>query len=244
MSKYEEALQGLGLNQKESLVYSSLLQLGKATAYRIAQKSGLKKPTVYVILDELRQKGLVLKIPYPNKQIYSAKHPEVLIRDAEEKLRRVHNALPELLALTQSEDKPSVMYFEGLGGVEKVLNYGLDKLEGGELIGFNAHGEKISEELLEIFLEYNKRLKKSGIKVRGFVPDHPSLEKFRESDAEFGRNMRVIPFQQYSSDVSVDIGPDFVKLLMFNDLQGVVIEHKGVACAFKQIFEMMWTKQS
>lgn len=111
MTKYEEALQGLGLNQKEALIYVSLLQLGKATAYKIAQKSGLKKPTVYVILEELRQKGLVLKIPYPKKQIYSAKHPQELIHEAEERLKRVNSALPELLALTQNEDKAQCHVF-------------------------------------------------------------------------------------------------------------------------------------
>lgn len=240
MIKIEEALQSLGLNEKQAIVYINLLQLGKATAYKIAQKSNLKRPTVYVVLDELRIKGLVLKIPYPKKQIYSAKSPGDLIADSEAKLRKVKNVLPELLALVRGEQKPSVMYFEGENGIKNVLDFGLDRLENTEIVGFNAHTEGTNDEIATIFGEYNNKVKKMGIKTRGIVPDHPSLKMYREKDADFGRNMKIVPFEKYSSDVSIDMGPDFVRILMFKDLQGVVIEHKGLALALKQIFEMQW----
>lgn len=243
MGKIEEALQNIGLNEKQALVYTSLLQLGNGTAYKIAKKSGLKRPTVYVVLEELRQKELVLKIPYPKKQIYSAKSPEDLIADSEDKLRKVKSVLPELLALFKGEEKPkkpSVMYFEGLNGIKELLNFGLGKVENGEIVGFNAHTEGVSKEVENIFDEYNRKLKNKNVKVRGIVPDHPSLKGYREKDREFNRNIKIVPFEKYSSDVSIDIGPDFVRILMFKDLQGVIIENKNLAMALKQIFEMQW----
>lgn len=240
MAKMEEILQNLGLNEKQAIVYINLLQLGKATAYKIAQKSGLKRPTVYVVLDELRLKGLATKVPYPKKQIYIAKHPDELIKEAKDKLDTVSNILPELLALTYGKEKPSVMYFEGPNGIKELLNYGLDRVEGGELIGFYAHSKGASKEVLNLFSDYNNKLKRKNIKIRGFVPEHPSLEEYRKTDKEFGRTMKITPIHKYSSDVSIDIGPNFVRLLMFNDLQGVVIEHKGLATALKQIFEIQW----
>src|SRR3989344_606032 len=240
MTKTEEALKNLGLNEKQVAVYVNLLQLGEATAYRIAEKSGLKRPTVYVVLEELRLKGLVLKIPYPKKQIYSAKPPEELIAESEDKLREVKRILPELLALVKGDRKPSVMYFDGTDGVKRLLNFGLEKMENKEIVGFNAHTEGINDEITGVFEEYNQKLKKMKIGIRGIVQDHPSLNPYREKDAEFDRNMKIVPFEKYSSDVSVDIGSDFVRILMFKDLQGVVIEHKGLALALKQIFEMQW----
>lgn len=134
------------------------------------------------------------------------------------------------------------MYFEGINGIRELLNYGLERIGNGEILGFNAHSERTPQEMLESFSEYNSKLKKMNVGVRGFVPDHPSLTKYREEDEKYGRKMKVIPFDKYSSDVSIDIGPDFVKMLMFNDLQGVVVQHEGVAKSFKQIFEMMWEK--
>ena len=132
------------------------------------------------------------------------------------------------------------MYFDGTDGVKRLLNFGLEKMENKEIVGFNAHTEGINDEITGVFEEYNQKLKKMKIGIRGIVPDHPSLNPYREKDAEFDRNMKIVPFEKYSSDVSVDIGSDFVRILMFKDLQGVVIEHKGLALALKQIFEMQW----
>ena len=64
----KQALKTIGLSDKESAVYMALLQLGQATAYAVAVKSGLKKPTTYIILDELIEKGLVLKVPQMKTQ--------------------------------------------------------------------------------------------------------------------------------------------------------------------------------
>lgn len=240
MTKIEEALKNLGLNGKQVSVYLTLLQLGNTTAYKIAQKSGLKRPTVYVILEELRQKDLILKIPYPKKQIYSAKSPEGVVLEAKRKINEIASVLPELLALEKKENKPSVSYFDNINGIKELLNFGIEKLKDNELVGFNAHSEGITDEVKNIFREYNEKLKKMNVNIRGIVPDHPSLKEYREKDEKFGRKIKVVPFEKYSSGVSVDIGPDFVKILMFNNLQGVLIENQNLATALRQIFEMQW----
>lgn len=240
MIKIKEALKNLGLNEKQTIVYLNLLQLGNTTAYKIAQKSGLKRPTVYVVMEELRQKGLVLKIPYPKKQIYSAKSPEELIIESESKISAIRNMLPELMALVKNDNKPSVIYFEGIDGIKEILNFGLNKLENSELVGFNAHADGADERMASIFDEYNNKLKRKNIKIRGIVPEHSSLKQYREEDERFNRKMKIVTFDKYSSNVSIDIGSDFVKILMFSTLQGVVIEDKNLALAMKQIFEMQW----
>ena len=55
-------LKNLGLNDKEANIYLALLQLGKSTATKIAKKSGLKRPTTYVIIEQLIDKGFVQKL--------------------------------------------------------------------------------------------------------------------------------------------------------------------------------------
>ena len=61
----------VGLNEKESRVYLALLELGSGTAYAVAKKAGIKRPTAYIVLDELRKRGLVLKIPKSKNTISS-----------------------------------------------------------------------------------------------------------------------------------------------------------------------------
>lgn len=242
MNNIINIIKGLGINDKQAKVYMALLQLGKATAYRLAIISGIKRPTVYVILGELEEKGFINRMPNTSKQIFVPKQPRYLVEEAEEELRKIKDIIPELSAMTSMEDKPNMIFYEGLAGIREYLRFGLDRIVGQELVGFYAHNKKFKKELLEIFDEYNERLKRKKIKIRGIVPDHESLNKYRTEDKEYERNLKVIPFSLYSSEVSIDIGNNFIKLGLLNDLQGVVIEHSGLTLAFKQIFEMVWDK--
>ncbi len=235
-----EALEALGLTEKEAKVYLSLLELGQASGYAIAEKSGLKRPTVYILLDSLRFKGLILKVPHPKKQLFIAKPPDELFHAAESRLHMAHEVLPQLQALLAGREKPRILYFEGLTGVRELLRYGIEKFPQREIIGFYAHAEDESQELHDIFREWNASLKKFGIRSRGIVPDHPNLEYYRRTDREFGRDMRVIPLSQYSSSISIDMGDSFVRILDFRYLQGVVIENKAIARTMRQIFDLIW----
>lgn len=240
----QESLRDFGLNEKEARVYVSLLELGQATAYAVAERSGLKRPTVYVVLDELRQKSLVLKVPHAKKQLFAAKPPDEFFGEAEERLRRAWRVLPELLALTSGVKKPRTLYFEGLKGMEDLANYGMERMRDKEIVGFYAEAGDASPELLKIFDDYNNGLKQNRITERGIVPDNPNLKYWRDTDAEYGRTMKVVPSATYSARNSIEIGDTFVRIMAFKDLQGIIIENEDITRAMKQIFEMVWAQKS
>lgn len=236
-----EALQSLGLNEKEARVYVALLQLGRGSAYAVADKSGLKKPTTYVILGELAKKGLVSRVPRQRKQLFVAKPPDEFFALAEERLSVAKKTLPELMAIAEGKTpKVRMLYYEGLSGVRDALWYRMKELEGKELVGFYATEENASPDLTEVFQEFNDAMKKNRMTVRGIVPEHQSLKPWRETDAAYGRTMKVVPYEAYSAKNSIDVGDTFVRILSFGELQGVVVENPSVAEAMRQIFEMLW----
>ena len=55
-------LQGIGLSEKESRVYLELLSLKEALHSQISRKAGVKRPTTYLILEQLAKKGLVSQV--------------------------------------------------------------------------------------------------------------------------------------------------------------------------------------
>ena len=80
-------LKKLGLTEKKKpSYYINALELGSFSVMGIAHKSGIKRPTCYLILDELVKKGLVSIIPRAKKLLYIAGPPEVLIKQAEEQV--------------------------------------------------------------------------------------------------------------------------------------------------------------
>ncbi|MBI2625544.1 hypothetical protein HYW68_00640 [Candidatus Parcubacteria bacterium] len=236
-----EALQSLGLNDKEARVYVALLQLGRGSAYAVADRAGLKKPTTYVVLGELAKRGLVSRVPRQRKQLFVAKPPDEFFALAEERLSVAKKTLPELMAIVEGKTpKVRTLYYEGLSGLRDALRYRMKEIQGKEIVGFYATTENASPELIEVFDEYNGELKKHGTKVRGIVPEHASLAPWRETDAAYGRTMKVVPYEAYSAKNSIDVGDTFVRILSFGELQGVVVENPSVAQAMRQIFEMLW----
>jgi sugar-specific transcriptional regulator TrmB len=238
-----EALATLGLNEKQTAVYLALIQLGKGSAYSIADKSGQKRPTTYVILGELINKGLAERVPRVRKQLYRAVSPDQAFSVMEEKLSLAKEKLPELLAMTKGVDtKVSAVYFEGMKGIKQVMEYKQDEDRGKEVVGFYATSHTVPKELAEYFDEWNAKRQKKHITMRGIVPDHESLARFRETDAKTGRVMKVIPYTEFSSEVAIEISERIVRIHDYRNLQGIAIENADVAKTMKEIFEMVWKR--
>lgn len=238
-----EALSVLGLNDKQKAVYTALLQLGKGSAYSIADKAGIKRPTTYVILGELIDKGLAERVPRVRKKMYRPTSPEQAFAVVEERLTLAKEKLPELLAMTKGADtKVNVLYFEGLKGIKQVMEYKRDEDKGKEILGFYAVAHDLPKELTEFFEQWNSKLAKRKITMRGIVPDHASLVAYRENDSRHGRTMKVVPHEQFSSQVAIDISERIVRIHDYKNLQGIAIENADVAKTMREIFEMLWSR--
>ena len=70
-----EQLKNLNLTDKEARVYLSLLELGPSTPYKIAKRARLKRPTAYVIAEELVEKGLIIQVTGEKNKLYLARSP-------------------------------------------------------------------------------------------------------------------------------------------------------------------------
>ncbi len=231
-------LQSLGFSEKESKVYFTLLKIGPSTAYKIAKQSGLKRPTVYIILEELRKKDAILKIPYAKKQIFSAKQPDEILDKISSKIRDFVVILPQIKALSAGEKKPKIMFYEGMSEIKQLLEYKLEK--NSEVVGFYAYNNNIPKRLINVINKHNKKLELNNIKIRGIAPKHKSLEVYRKKDKKYNRKIKIIPFNKYNSQISIDLTDNFVRIIDFQNLQGVIIDNKLVANSVKQIFEIVW----
>lgn len=234
-------LQKLGLSEKDSRIYLGLLTLGQASANAIARISGLKRPTTYVILEDLRKRGLVLKMPGAKKQMFSAKSPENLLDEKKRDLEDAERALPGLMS-AYSSNTPHVrtIHFEGLSGMREALWYRIESLKEKEMVAFYGSSEDASPELVALFHSWNSALADQGTKVRSVVPDKKSLKEFREKDTAYGFIPKVLPPSVYTSQTSIDINDTFVRILMFKELQATIIENPKVAKAMREIFQMVW----
>lgn len=237
-----EALETIGLNDKEARVYAALLALGDSTAYVIADRAGIKKPTTYVILEQLIKKGAARRIPRLRKARYAAVSPEEIFSAAEEKVKRAKEALPLIKALAEGKaPKSKTLFFEGLPAVRQAFLNQARQMENKELVGFYAHVGDISKETLLFVDEYNEELKRRNVKIRGIAPNHPNLKPYRKKDKACGRTIKTVPLQNYSSPISVDIGEKHTLFFEPKAVQATLIESPKITSSLKQIFEILWS---
>lgn len=81
------SLESLGLAKAEALVYSDIVQNPNSNGSQITKRIDLPKPSVYLALDKLYQRGLINLIPGKSKQ-YQAQSANIAL----EKLRAEFNA--------------------------------------------------------------------------------------------------------------------------------------------------------
>ncbi|MBI2637761.1 MAG: hypothetical protein HYW88_02565 [Candidatus Sungbacteria bacterium] len=240
--KIEEGLKNLGLAEKEAKVYMALVRLGRGSAQSVADESGVKRPTAYIILENLIDKGLAVKIPRTRKKLYVAKPPDEFFAEAEERLNISKTVLPQLMAMAdKTGPKFKTLYYEGERGVRVMIAESVKRMAGQEILGFYAReNEKISPEMSEVFHQWNEDCKNAGATFRGFTPDDPSLQWYRERHEYFGHSFKYLDTKDYLSDCSIEVGADFIQIFSLRHMQGVYMENPDVAHTLRQIFEMLW----
>lgn len=121
----EKYLQEIGLSDKEAAVYLALLATDNSSVVDLAEKTKIKRPTVYVVLETLAKKGLVSETTVGKKTHYQAEPPERLETYVErqkvvldERSKRLKDIIPQIKSVQrESGERPVVKYFEGIDGV-------------------------------------------------------------------------------------------------------------------------------
>jgi sugar-specific transcriptional regulator TrmB len=243
-----ESLSNIGLREKEGRVYLALLQLGKTTAYQIAVRSGLKKPTTYVVLEELAIKGFVNKIPRAKKFLYKAVSPDKCFALARERMESAEQALPELMAAQKGKsEKVNVSYFEGLEGIKEM--YGkLEKrmkekpVDKRKFQCLYSHSRDAASEYLEYRKELGNELRRLQIRREAVMTEDESVKWYFENARNLGIEAKSLPKEIYDSNVSYEIYDRYVQIISHQYQQGTLIENEDVADSLKQIFKIVWQK--
>jgi len=148
-----ESLKNLGLTDKETKVYVFLLQLGKSAVYALAKYCGLKRPTIYVVPENLVGKEFVYKALKSHTAQYITVSPKNIFAVAEDKVISAKEALTELEALCKSRKKNiSIAYYEDIEGIKEVYGQLHRQMASKEYVGFYAYGRHVAPGLERLFL--------------------------------------------------------------------------------------------
>lgn len=239
MNKITNTLVSLGLTEKEAVIYLTLYKLGETTAYQIARECGIKRPTVYMIMEELRKRGLVLIIPNPKKQVFRAKDPHEFIQECQS---RIHESSRSLLMSLPKLSHPATntIVFSGTGALTQGLSYGLRTVRNKECLALYARVKKGSNIKSE-YLEHLEELHNLGFKLKSIVPSDSQDAEFRRIDKEYGFETKRVSHKLFSPPISIEIYDDLVKIIIHTKSEVIVIRDSGVADFYRQIFQFLFS---
>lgn len=248
IDKYMELtkqLEQFGLEDKKAEVYLACLELGPSSVQSIAQKTGVKRTTIYDILTNLIEQGLITQTIKGKKRLFIAEDPEMIKSLLQKKEREFDQLLPELKSLHFIPGlKPKIRYYEGLDGVKKVLN---DTLTSREKILRAIVPMKDLIDLIgeDYFNEYTNRRIKLGYHLRVIRPTIKEVISIREkykqgtSKAHF-REVNYAP-KDFAFSMSMFLYDHKVILISSKKENfGMIIESEEFAYNQKALFEVLW----
>jgi len=234
-------LQDAGLNENEAKIYLAVLELGETNVSRIAIKSGIKRTTVYLSLDNLKLKGLISMIKKGHKTLFFAEDPRNLERLMEEKTQRIAKLVPQLLTFTNLIDrKPEIRYFEGTEGLKEVLKDALN-YPNRELCMMYSE-TYISDFDEKFFSDYYvpERIKRK-ILARSILPDNELMRKHAATNPQSLRQTKLISSELFNIKIEIMIyGSSKIGIISFEEKFALIIESPKIYESLKSIFETMW----
>ena len=97
--------------------------------------------------------------------------------------------------------------------------------------------------MTDFFLTWNDQRAKHGGHVRGITVDARDLQPFGRLLKTAGgfSNLKFLPSEVYNSKVSIEsCHGQFVRIVLFESVETLIIESPKFALAVKEVFELLW----
>ncbi len=240
----KEILAFPGLSRKEAEIYLSSLEVAKPTPLTLSRETGLSRPTIYRILEELVEKGIMGKVREGKHMIYVPEDPSAIVEKLRMQSHSVQNIMTELRALaTIYRNRPTMRFFEGAEGIKRIFQDIL-ALNDKELLAFSS-----IKELLKALPDYHTIFMKPRIKRKIMARIiSPRDAEGGELAAKAREEYREIKF--ISDALATKLGVigghifiyrDRVAFISFDtDKTSVIIENAALANTQRSLFEIAW----
>ncbi len=225
-----------GFSEKEATCFLALQELGPSSTSAIAARTGLKRPTVYLVLERLIARGCVSKISRDKTQEFRALSPVVLWEGIRSRCDSLELALPDFERLQCSAlTKPEMSYFEGPKGMIRVMEDTLNAKS--ELLCWADVSSATSSALRSYYPEYIKKKVARKLWVRGIVSYDSVALDFKRRGRDELRELYLIPKKQFPFKNEINIYDDKVAILSHQDQIGIIIRNVNIAATQRSIFQ-------
>ena len=231
-------LKELGLDDQEANVYLALLKMGGSQASVIAKEIGIKRTTIYPVLQGLAAKGMANVYFRKNRHFYYAQKPNRVVGLFKKKIESFESIIPMLESIEKKQVMISGLRFiETVEELKQFYNGILDDYKNKE---YRIIGNALAWEGLEpeYFVHFRKQRAEYKIKTKLLLTS-ASVE-LNPLEKSLLRDWKYLP-DKYQFKSTIDIFDDKI-LIVSPELSSlaVVIAVPAMTDVFKSVFEMLW----
>lgn len=236
----QKILEQYGLTKKEADFYLATLSLGTASITAITKKAGLKRPTAYLVIDELLKKQLLINIPQGKKIFYKAEHPEKLIKKLEENKRKIEEILPELISLySLSSKEPKIRFYEGK---EKLFSMYEEIFKAKKIEAMISVDRFLSLFTIKDNEHFFRILTRHGGKLHDMFQDTKKARDFTRYKYRTGvSEVKILP-KTFNFATDILVFDNKVALISFENILGIIIEDENIAKTQQQMLSFIWNQ--
>jgi sugar-specific transcriptional regulator TrmB len=234
-------LEGMGLPEKASSIYVSLLGKSRMDVADIARATGIKRATCYEHLELLISKNFVTRVPIGKRTHYAANEPQKILADFKHRTAEFEKSVAEMAALHEkATNKPKVVFYEGKREMARIYDDLFKTVgDGYSIFPADTFFQSFSEAEYDAF---DKTMGQHSFKSRDLFVKSKHLKRIkeiREKNGGEGKLSKTLP-DSFKTNVDVLIYGDKVALMSLRDLSAVVIENNDIADLFKNMHAFMW----
>lgn len=242
-----ELFKAIGLTPGEIKVYFALLKLGEATIGPLSKQAKVTAAKTYVVLEKLKEKGLVTSIIKSGTTYFQLLHPNRIIdflgekeASLQQQKAEIKKLIPSLVAQQKQEATQYATVYETVNGMrtlyDGVVVYLQKKKE--DFIGFTLGEDYQSKEANLFFKQYDVKRREAGVKIRLIGTEYQ--RRFYEK--EHAKDTHIeIRFIDRAVPHGVIIWGDNVAILLWHDIPtAFVIHSKQNADSYRKFFNDLW----
>lgn len=240
-NKLVKTLQDIGLNEKEADVYLASMALGPSTVLKIAQTAGIKRTTVYSVLDSLKQKGLIKANIQGWKTLFEAENPEKLEMMVENMRHEVRRVMPEFASVFNLHSSGAfIRYYEGIEGVKQVYEDLLRDVRPHEdYLIMSDQSQWLGQDPV-FFNQFLERRAKLDINVRALLQESDMAREYKKNERNLNWRVKILPPNIRLMTNLVIIPRRVIINQLKPPLLAMVIENDSVIQMNREMFEIIW----
>lgn len=229
----------IGLSEKEAQVYFGSLNKGPASITELAKASGIKRTSLYHVINSMIRKNIIRKELHGIKELYVANDPDNLLRVLKEKENNLSQIIPDLKALQKSNYNESIIriYPDKKACKEVYLDLLKNVRPQDEYLVIGS-ANKMTKLYPEFFPEFLKTRSEMNLKVKMILESDPaSLARGKKYKNETNKFLK--PGTNLTTNVV--ILPDRVWIHQLSEpMSGMLFFNPDIIALQRELFKLVW----